>query len=231
MNKKNIAFTIIFMSVFVSMIVLGILTRRSYVNDIDANRYFNDKSINLSISTYEEDITKVFIKFENLNSMRDLEKVSPIIVRVQVDSQAPRNRYYLTTLTTVKIIKVYKGDINEELISIFEPIDVINMTDTDNMVGSLDGYNWMNKDKEYILFLRPLKDSHYGHGDIVYLPTSTILSKYQIDESKVSKLDKDKILSTNLKYTSVSGQEVFLYEDKSVDKFNYFKKVVLDKYK
>ncbi|SKA92217.1 hypothetical protein SAMN05428976_11912 [Clostridium sp. USBA 49] len=231
MNKKNIAFAIIFVGVFVSMIVLGILTRKSYVNDIDVNRYINDESMNLSISTYQEDITKVFTKFEDLNSIEDLEKVSPIIVRAQVDSQTSRNRYYLTTLTTVKVVKVYKGDINSDLISIFEPIDIVNITDANDIVDSLDGYNWMKEDKEYILFLRPLKDSHYTDGDTVYLPTSTILSKYQIDESQVSKLNKEKILNANLKYTSVGEQEVFLYEDKNIDKFKDFKEDVLHKYK
>lgn len=231
MNVKKASFIFISSSVFIGMVVLGVLTRRSYINDININSYINDKNINFSTSKYEEDITKVFTKFEDLSTLEDLEEVSPIIVKVKVESELPRNRYYLTTLTTVRILEVLKGDINKDLISIFEPIDVTNIIDSNDVVTSLDGYNWLKEGNEYILFLRSLKDSHYSHDSVVYLPTTTILSKYGINRDKASKLDKEKVLKNNFKYSDISNQEVILYEDKNIDKFNYFKNEVLNKYK
>ncbi|WP_339228941.1 hypothetical protein [Aeribacillus sp. FSL K6-2833] len=230
MTIKKVSFIFIPIIMIIFMVVIGILTRNSYINDVDVNKYFNDKELNYTISKYEEDITKVFTKFESLKNLDELEKESPIIVKAKVDSKSPRIRYYLTTLTTVKVLNVYKGKISNDFISVFEPIDIIDAVDSAGTVNSVDGYNWMDKEKEYILFLRPLKDSHYSDDSVVYLPTTTVLSKYQIDESKVSLLDEDKMLNGSLKYADIKNQEVVLYEDQYVDKFNNFKRDVLNKY-
>lgn len=226
MKFKNILLVIIFI-LFLS-VYMAVKTKLSYINDVDINKCINEINTKLYISSYEEDITEVFTLNESVIEVSDLENISPIIVKVKVNPIKERRRFYLCTLTNVEVIEVYNGEVDENNIDIFEPIDIsINKENGEIIVDSLDGYNWMKESKEYILFLRPLKDSNYSNNESVYLPTTTLLSKYEISNNKAENLNINELVN----YYDIRNEEIFTDNYEIINKFNYFKDNIMKIYK
>ena len=177
---------------------------------------------------FEEDITKSFTKNKDISKLEQLEKISPIIVKVKVDDSASREMYEETTLTKVIIKEVFKGELDQNSIYVFEPFDCYN---EDNLLYlySLDGYNIMNKNSEYILFLREIKDSNYTSDDSIYMPTTTLLSKYSIND-KMLELNNVKLINNQVKYYNVKNLDIISDNSENIEKYNDIKLSILKKY-
>ncbi|MEG0856445.1 MAG: hypothetical protein RSG52_08195 [Terrisporobacter sp.] len=202
--------------------ILAFKMRDSFISDTDVNMYINDKDISYELVEYEEDISKSFTKNEDISNIKELEDISPVIVKVKVDSKSPREMYEWTTLTKVIVEEVYKGELDKESIYIFEPFDAYS---TNPMIYSLDGYNIMNEDSGYILFLRDMKDSNYTPNDTIYMPTTTQLSKFSVNGDKVIKAS-----NYELKYSNVKKQDIISSNEKIINKYNNMKENVVNKY-
>ena len=85
----------------------------------------------------------------------------------------------------------------------------------------------MKESKEYILFLRPLKDSNYSNNESVYLPTTTLLSKYEISNNKAENLNINELVN----YYDIRNEEIFTDNYETINKFNYFKDNIMKIYK
>lgn len=218
---------IIIIIILLSMIMLAFNVRQSFVKDTDINLYINDKNILCTILEHQEDITKDFIKNEEISKLEQLEKMSPVIVKVKVDSDSPREIYEEATLTKVKVKEVFKGNLDKDSIYVFEPFYIL--TDTPIIINSLDGYNLMNTDSEYILFLRDMKDSNYTPDDTIYMPTTTLLSKYSINNTILT-LNSAKLINNEVKYYNVKGLDIINNNLKDIEKYNDMKLNVLKKY-
>lgn len=218
---------IIIIIILLAMIMLAFNVRQSFVKDTDINLYINDKNILCTILEHQEDITKDFIKNEEISKLEQLEKMSPVIVKVKVDSDSPREIYEEATLTKVKVKEVFKGNLDKESIYVFEPFYIL--TDPPIIINSLDGYNLMNTDSEYILFLRDMKDSNYTPDDTIYMPTTTLLSKYSINNT-ILKLNSAKLINNEVKYYNVKGLDIINNNLKDIEKYNDMKLNVLKKY-
>ena len=94
--------------------ILAFNISQSFIEDTDINLHINNKDISYESVEYEEDITKSFIKNEDIANLDRLEKISPIIVKAKVDDSAKREIYEGTTLTKVIIKEVFKGDLNQD---------------------------------------------------------------------------------------------------------------------
>lgn len=86
MTKLRRFIWIIIIIILLAMIMLAFNVRQSFVKDTDINLYINDKNILCTILEHQEDITKDFIKNEDILKLEQLEKISPVIVKVKVDS-------------------------------------------------------------------------------------------------------------------------------------------------
>lgn len=227
MTKLRGFIWIIIIVVLLAMIMLAFNVRQSFVKDTDINLYINDKNILCTILEHQEDITKDFIKNEDISKLEQLEKMSPVIVKVKVDSYSPREMYEEATLTKVTVKEVFKGNLDKESIYVFEPFYMI--TNPPIIINSLDGYNVMDKDLEYILFLRDMKDSNYTPDDTIYMPTTTLLSKYSINNT-ILKLNSVKLINNEVKYYNVKGLDIINNNLKDIEKYNDMKLNVLKKY-
>ena len=218
---------VIIIIILLAMIMLAFNVRQSFVKDTDINLYINDKNILCTILEHQEDITKDFIKNEEISKLEQLEEMSPVIVKVKVDSNSPREIYEEATLTKVTVKEVFKGNLDKESIYVFEPFYML--TNPPIIINSLDGYNVMDKDLEYILFLREMKDSNYTPDDTIYMPTTTLLSKYSINNT-ILKLNSVKLINNEVKYYNVKGLDIINNNLKDIEKYNDMKLNVLKKY-
>ena len=106
--------------------ILAFNIRQSFIKDTDINLHINNKEISYESVEYEDDMAKSFIKNEDIANLNQLEKISPIIVKVKVDDSAKREIYEGTTLTKVIIKEVFKGELNQDSMYVFEPFDCYN---------------------------------------------------------------------------------------------------------
>lgn len=208
--------------------ILAFNISQSFIEDTDINLHINNKDISYESVEYEEDITKSFIKNEDIANLDRLEKISPIIVKAKVDDSAKREIYEGTTLTKVIIKEVFKGDLNQDSMYVFEPFDCYN-EDNLSYLYSLDGYNIMNEDSEYILFLREIKDSNYTPDDNIYMPTTTLLSKYPA-KNKMLISNNFNLINDQVKYYNVKDLDIISNNSRDIEKYNEMKLNVLKKY-
>ena len=227
MTKLRRFIWIIITIILLAMIMLAFNVRQSFVKDTDINLYINDENVLCTILEHREDITKDFIKNEEISKLEQLEKISPVIVKVKVDSDSSREIYEEATLTKVNVKEVFKGNLDKESIYVFEPFYIL--TDTPIIINLLDGYNLMNTESEYILFLRDMKDSNYTPDDTIYMPTTTLLSKYSINNTLL-KLNSAKLINDEVKYYNVKGLDIINNNLKDIEKYNDMKLNVLKKY-
>lgn len=227
MKKRTLISIIVFIIIFTGVVIVGIMTRNSYINNVDISNYSEKDNVYLEITDHTEDVTKDFKNLNEIKTLKDLEANTPIIAKVKVNPNSKRDQYYLTTLTNVQVLDVYKGSIPYKNIDIFEPISGMSLEDPkEDFISSLDGYNLMNDGKEYIVFLKELKDVNYSENKTVYMPTTTILSKYEVSNDTINKLKPD----DKIKYSDVKNQEVLLTDENLIKKFNNFKDEVIKKY-
>lgn len=159
----------------VATIVVAIVTKLSFVNNVDQRIYMNG---NYRVSLMP-DLNEVFLD-NQIKNMENLEEVSDVIVRVKVDLEEERKFNSDMTITNVKIVEVYKGNVEEDDIYIIEPVYYFTSGD---YIISTQGYYWMNDEDEYILFLEKVKDAHFGEQEYIYLPTTTLYSKYNMNKA------------------------------------------------
>lgn len=220
--------TLVYVSCILMIIYMGIYgiqTKKSFINNVDVRNTLSEKNIKVQISSYEPDITNSFIDTDDISSLSDLITESPIIVKVKVKKNMKRELYYFCSTTYVDVLEVYEGSMdNNTTISVFEPIFTFNM-ENQPYIYSLDGYNYMNEEDEYILFLRKLKDIHYSRYDNIYIPTTTIYSKYNVNDD--IKLDA---ISTPdaIVYDTLKNSDVLLTDNKRIKVFSEIKKTILD---
>lgn len=208
--------------VFIVAIILGVYTKKSFVNDIYNNHYFEDKKIILS--TYEQKFEEgkdELVNYEDISSVNDLINKSDCVLKIKLIDEDKRKNCATSMLSKVQIIKVYKGKLlkkqNIMLLEFIEP--------TKTRILSVDGYNAIKSGKEYIVFLKEYKNRHYTieHNpkekmktDSVYVPISPILGKYPVDGSykKVELLDKKRLSEEKepYKYGIIKNYEIFTYD-------------------
>lgn len=221
---------IIISIILIAMLILAFKIRNSFIRDTDIYSFINDNSIIYTSDKYEEDITKSFVKNKNIQNLKALEDISPIIVRVKVDDSAPRDLYEGTTLTKVIVEEVYKGSLEKEYIYLFEPFDVFEGENSNRFIYSIDGYNILKNDSEYVLFLKSMKDSTYTSERNIYLPTTTSLSKYKVENKDVSTVDKYKLENNSIKYRDVEDLDIITSDENTMNKYNEIKDEVIKKY-
>ena len=180
---------------FIFSICVGIITKKSYVDNLDQRKYMIDDYIIHRIVAIDEEYY-----CGDITEISDIEDISDTIVKVRIDSNNDRIYKKNNTLTLADIVEVYKGDIDTESIYIIEPIYYFQAGDC---IMCYEGYYWMYDEDEYILFLNKQKDPNLCEHDDVFVLTTTNYSKYNITTD--TKTDNSQKYSTiyNELYKSV----------------------------
>ena len=189
----------------------------------EKNEKADDRTIEQSISPTETTVnqnTKIishyadFIIYEEL---ADLEKSADLIVLAKFTGQREVNEhkteeghtFLKNSISTVKILKSFKGDIDvDSTIQTFEP----GYFQNEDEYVTVEGYNLMNEDGEYILFLKKNIEG----------PVHTIVGMYQ---------GKYDISTPNLVKATMNQNDIGSeYLGENVKHFNKLKQEVLTKY-
>lgn len=162
--------------ILIITIIIGIITRQSFEDNISQKPYIDNDEIKVMITHEYNDVYKDYM----IKTLSDVESLSDVIVKVSVDESSARDYFSDMTISRVKVEKVYKGDISENEINVIEPI-YYWYNDVEGFIMSMDGYYWMRQENEYILFMNELDDLCIGEDDKIYIPTTSLFSKYNVN--------------------------------------------------
>ena len=154
----------------------GILTRRSFFDDLDQTPFLaaeQERIIEI------EDINACF-QDERAVDIDSLLALCDVCIKARVENQSRKYNSDLT-ITTVEVLSCYKGDADKS-IEIVEPIYAVPERGTDAICTVL-GYRWMEDGKDYTLFLWKLKNVGLGNSRVVFLPCTATVSKYCLEEN------------------------------------------------
>ncbi|MGZ0051407.1 hypothetical protein [Brevibacillus gelatini] len=181
---------------------------------------FSYQQLNVPQKDYRVAISQAdFIQFENIE---EVEKYSGYIVQAEFTGKRSLKEWNLgegevktASKSEVKIQKVYKGSLEEgDKISVYEPA----YFDGD-VFDTIEGYNLMNEEGTYVLFLRDTGDKE-GYAIIgMYQGKYDISAGMQNTKAKQAQPDDT--------YRSLEEREYF---GENVEQFKKLKKEVLEKY-
>ncbi|GIO86158.1 hypothetical protein J25TS5_30900 [Paenibacillus faecis] len=210
-------------------IVVGIVTSKSFENNLAVQEYTKKSEIRLNLI---EDENLVSTYFNNeIDSLNELIDQSDLILKVK----ATKNRlnYSQTIKTKVEVMKVYKGANLEgkHEIYIYEPSYFFGPN-----YLSFGGYNIMQDDGEYIVFLKHLKKpegyKYKGDEDVSFVPTSTYYGKFEetSNEKTNQPLSREE-LDNGIKYSKVKDWAIITTKQEQLQKYNELRNAVMAEYK
>lgn len=229
MRVKNNLIYYLFFLLLLSSVLIAIKTRFSYVNDMNLD-YLNANSNQLQfaiVPSLENDLID-----EHIQTITDLENNSNLVVRIEaLDERSFKTK---TLLTKCKIKEVYKGEtslLKNDYIYIYEPA---NFTFSYKSFISVNGYNYMKSNNEYIVFLNPLKvPQDYSKSNIDLLSFTFInssFSKFLVNtDSRTIYIDKD-TLDKGESYNNFISYEYIFTSPDIESKYIDLRNTILSKY-
>jgi len=79
----------------------------------------------------------------------------------------------------------------------------------------------MQKDRSYILFLKEYKSRGFKGENTVFVPTTTVLSRYACDNREIKIFSEEQLVNERffLYYNEVKENEVLLFDAQLYEKF------------
>jgi hypothetical protein len=213
-------------------VVVGKLTASSFVDNVELEQYLSNKDIKIAycVMGYDPDTNVGYLNNEEVQSLDDLlVDKDTIVAKVILSKNFQRKIYLESIFSQVEIVECESGNLKKgEKIEILEPVDC-----GANVILCTDGYSMMQEGKEYIVFLKPLKNTYYGHSKYIYAPNSTLYSKFPTQPStphlfRYEELEEPEKLYS---YEKMKDEEVYLYDKKEFNKYLKLKKEVLERFK
>ncbi len=198
---------------------IGVLTRMSYKPDTELGKYL-DQADSLEVAVFNDE-EFIDIYYDNdINNLGQLKDKSDLIVKVKPTPE--RINYLQAVKTRVQVVDAYdtpalqKGD----EIYVYEP-SAFRFSYT-----TTGGYNLMEPEQEYTLFLKKLQvpDGYEYKGDeaITYVPVSTTFAKYPAKGGNNTKLVEEKTT-----YAQVKSYDILTKDQAVLDRYNALKQEVL----
>ncbi|MGN0393982.1 MAG: hypothetical protein ACI4EF_01340 [Coprococcus sp.] len=221
MSKKiKVVVTASFVISIVLAVIYGRITAKSFVDDTNLDDYLSNENLIIEYCDigYDENTNVGFVDGEKVNDIDDLIEADTVVVKAHLNKAYERQIYYECVLSEIEITQVYRGDYKEgDILLYFEPVDCI----CDEYMDCTDGYSLMQEDKEYVLFLKPLKNAGYGESEYVFAPVSTTYGKFLLSESKPKLYKEDKIayIDGQTLYKDNKDEEIYLYDEGMYEKY------------
>ncbi len=203
--NREIKFILLFVPFLLFALALGVVTKRSWIDNLDANAQIqagDTRYLNLSD---DEEYERGYLTPDAADE-DSLKEVSEYILKVELNGK--RINFCQSILSQVKVLQVYKDkdDIlpGDEVI-VYEPCSFRY----DMLYYSLGGYNIMQEGKQYLLFLRYVGKSHLNPGQKGLVPVNAKFSKFEVSETeKGTLLDMQKVRAETLSYTDIENWEI-----------------------
>lgn len=227
-NKIKLIFLIVGILILLFCVFVGRVTANSYQDNIELEDYLSNDELMLSYceDDYDSLTNRGYLDNNKIETVDDLLDEDTIVVKVKLVNDYQRKIYYECVLSQIEILECYRGNLNiGDNIFIFEPVICII---ENNMLCS-GGYSLMLYDKEYIMFLKPLKNTFYGTDEYVYAPNTSSYSKYPNDDN-IPMLFTEEELERKSLYTDIMDEEIYMYNQEDYDKYLRLKNEVIEKY-
>ena len=224
MRRNKIFLTFLSALIFFS-IVLGLMTRYSFKQEVSAEKISNEGD-KYGVSSQEDDSYLAIYFNNNMDNLSQIKDKSNVIIKAKVTND--RQTYSSATLSEVDVSEVYKGNgiKKGDHIYIYEPSNFINSS-----YSTLGGYNLMHGDGEYILFLKNLKIpegyKYIGKEAISFMPVSTYYSKYPLNSNGNTRVIGKDELKKGISYVEVKEFDLITENVQIFEKYKTLKKEVL----
>ena len=230
-TAKMLLMATAFVLVLTGAVIYGERNKNSYKNDVAFDSYLANKDLRVLYHHYPFDKQyDIYGNGDRIRSLSELENQSEIIIKARLNPGFSRKIYEECVLSGIEVLKVYKGKLEVgNRLTLFEPV---NCTEAKTAMYCSEGYSPMRPDKEYLLFLKPLKNSLFGKDDVVYIPSTVTYSKFAVTSPSVNQLSKRALegSGTPYRYCKLKDQEVFLYDKKMYDLYILLKVGALKRY-
>lgn len=212
----------------IGLFIVGLII--SFVYKTNINKYEINQSFLESLNTYcnTDWINEQGFKEQQLsyNTTHDLLDKSENIVRVKAT-----DRFEIigeNFLHAVEIQEIYKGNIENKIIYVFEPI-YLNLIKSNEYISS-EGYNIMRTDKEYILFLKPFYQfqsyQNIKKDQDVYILENFVFGKYNMTSYNNTISLKSELQPFNFK--DIENFEFLTNSQEHLEEYLSWKKEIFD---
>lgn len=199
---------------FIIAICFGIITKKSFKETkIDLE---SAQMNNAYVSMNEESFVDYFEN--NIEDLSELISASDLIIIGNADGERQSYRGAVKTKIKVNTIienKSLVADLPNEIF-IYEP----NNFHFDTYM-SMEGYNLMQNNKDYILFLRhieaPMGYNYKNDEIITFIPTSTYYGKYEMENDEFPEAI---LLKREIMYKDVKDQAILTEKQEIINKYN-----------
>ncbi len=205
---KNKKFTVLIFLFIILSFIIAILTRISINEESNLSEVLQKLNNYQFYPNYEEDI--------KMESFKELQEESDIIAIV-----TPTGDSVIlgdSVITKVKVDNILKGEC-EEYLNIIEPVSLFyeNVEEGNlSYVSSINGYNFMKQNKEYIVLLN--KANNVDYSDELYVYHNVYLGKFPKAYKDISYKIYDDI---DIYKTINSYEQVF----DNIEAVNYYKDI------
>lgn len=225
MRKNKIYLTLLSALLFLALGV-GILTRFSFVYDIQLERYTNNGE-HFQVSL-DDDSDYLSIYFDNqIDHISQLKTGSDLILKVKTTKN--RDNMMRALRSQVDVLAVYKGDNIKkgDRINLYEPSSFYAFSYT-----SMGGYNIMQEGEEYIVFLKHLKVpegyKYKGEEERTFIPVSSYYGKFPIKNRGETEVISEKaLINGKVIYDRVKNYEIITSSKQVLEKYYALKQEVL----
>ncbi|OXM16587.1 hypothetical protein [Paenibacillus herberti] len=211
-------------------LVAGYKTKASFNSNVELGDYLEHSDMILSLDESQEYSS---IYFDNtIQSVEDLSAKSELIIKAKPSND--RKNFTQAVRSMIEVLEVYKGNkqIEGTNLYLFEPSHFYGKN-----YFSLGGYQLMQKDKEYILFLKSLKKpTNYSYSEDEaksYMPVSSYYGKFPIQHNNDSAsylLTRDE-LDNGIPYSKIQSWDVLTSKEEVLLRFIEIKQAVILSYK
>ena len=226
MNREK-KFILLFVPFLVFVFVVGMVTKRSWMDNLDANAQIQAGETRYLNLSDDEEYERGYLTPDAADE-DSLKEVSEYILKVELNGK--RINFSQSILSQVKVLQVYKDkdDIlpGDEVI-VYEPCSFRY----DMLYYSLGGYNIMQEGKQYLLFLRYVRKSHLNPRQKGLVPVNAKFSKFEVSETeKGTLLDMQKVRAETLSYTDIKNREILTDKPDILEHYFALKRKFLQSY-
>ncbi|MBD7916379.1 hypothetical protein H9660_14625 [Clostridium sp. Sa3CUN1] len=231
MKRLNNIYIAIFFLVILLSLFIGYFTRKSIydldISNIDKSKY----SIEYSLDIYGSNLKNP------INNINLVDQNSDLIIKGEFTGN--RKIIYGSVESEIKVLSVYKGNIKDKYIYLYEPFNIIdfkNPNQTSNEIkGNIsltNGYNLLKPNHHNILLLNNITDPSTNEVSKKYLNkykyNNISLSKFSIDDD-INYVIFDESTTTTT-FDDIKDKDWIFSNKEDLANYLLAKNIILDKY-
>ena len=225
-KRKNIVFISLVLIITVCATFYGVSIKKTFIDNSDGKVHMKEGKDRI-LQIYDDKYYSAYFFDNMIKDYRNLYDKSNLVAVIKIDGD--RVNKSQTLVSDVKVLKVIKKP-NFKIgnhIKVYEPSSFL-YNDT---YEAFDGYNIMEPEKEYIMFLETLlKDKDYKgeKHKCGFKPVSTLYSKYSIEnDEKFEIVSSEKVENQQLSYDDIKNFAIITKSNEEIQKYKTLRSEII----